>query len=309
MDKKSEKENQLNPLSGENIQRKMLAAFYKRWVMFIAGILLVAFPIVTIIMEGEMYLPDLLPHLLAGALGILLIIFAAGTMRRTKQLTALIAETVIREAFGPDCQYDAFGHIPDEYIAATGFVDAYEQVDGSDLVRGHYRGVPILFSDVRLTRIDREYNSETKKYEEQEVDLFKGCWLVADFDRELAAAPLTVLERRSGGGSIPMESETFNRQFSVFCADAHTAFYVLTPHFMERLVAVDKTVNGKSYFYFEKNRLQIAVETKRDLFEAGAFKAPKADALRERFRRELEPLTTALDEILRHERLFGSRKD
>ena len=132
---------------------------------------------------------------------------------------------------------------------------------------------------------------------------------MADFDRELAAAPLTVLERRSGGGSIPMESEAFNRQFSVFCTDAHTAFYILTPHFMERLVAVDEAAEGKSYFHFAKNRLQIAVETGRDLFEADTFKAPNVDAMRGRFRTELGRLTTVLEEMLRHERLFGGRKD
>ncbi|MDD4564392.1 MAG: DUF3137 domain-containing protein [Eubacteriales bacterium] len=225
---------QTNPVSGENMQRKMRLIFFSRWAMLVFGVLMAAFPIVTIISEGEMYLPDFLPHLLAGALGIILIILAAGTIRRTKQMTALIAETVIREVFGADSQYDAFGHVPEECIAATGFVDDYEHIYGSDFVRGHYRGVPIMFSDVRLTRTDREYNSETGKHEAQEVDLFKGYWLAADFDRELAAPPLTIMERRSGGGSIPMESEAFNRQFSVFCADAHTAFYILTPHFMER---------------------------------------------------------------------------
>ena len=243
------------PVSNEELQGKLRQYFYGRWLMLLSGVLMVAFPIVTIIREGEMYLSDLLPHLLVGALGLVLILLAAGTVRRTKQMTALISEAVIKEAFGADSQYDAFGHIPDDYVAATGFVDDYDHIYGSDFVRGHYRGVPILFSDVRLTRTDREYDSETKRNEEHEVDLFKGYWLVADFGRELAAVPLTVLERRSGGGSIPMESEAFNRQFSVFCSDAHTAFYILTPHFMERLVAVDEAADGRSNFHFDKNRL------------------------------------------------------
>jgi hypothetical protein len=184
-------------------------------------------------------------------------------------------------------------------------VDDYDHIYGSDLVCAHYRGVPIMFSDVRLTRIEEEYNAETKKQEEKEIDLFKGHWLVADFDRKLAEPPLTVIEGRSG--SIRMESEAFNRQFGVFCADAHTAFYILTPHFMERLSAVDAAADGKSYFHFAGNRLQIAVETKRDLFEASTFRVPNAEALWERFRGELGYLTAVLDEMLAHERLFGNR--
>ena len=76
----------------------------------------------------------------------------------------------------------------------AGFVDEYDHIYGSDFVRGHYRGVPILFSDVRLTRTEREHNHETGKSEEQEIDVFKGYWLVADFAREQAVAPLPILE-------------------------------------------------------------------------------------------------------------------
>ncbi|HWQ75804.1 MAG TPA: DUF3137 domain-containing protein [Syntrophomonas sp.] len=305
LDRNFEQDYQAHSVSDENMQRKLRLTFFSRWAMLVFGILLVAVPIVRTVSAGTMYLSELMPYLLVGALGIILIILAAGTMRRTKQLTALIAETVIREVFGADSRYDAFGHIPEECVAATGFVDDYEHIYGSDFVRGHYRGVPIMFSDVRLTRTDREYNTETKKYEEQEVDLFKGNWLVADFDRELAAAPLTVLERRSGSGSIQMESEAFNRQFSVYCADAHTAFYILTPHFMERLAAVDEAADGQSCFHFANNRLQIAVQTKRDLFEADTFKAPDVASLRTRFQHEIRQMTDVLDAMLAHERLFG----
>jgi hypothetical protein len=306
LDRKFEKEYLANPVSDQKAQRKMSMAFWRCWAMLVFGAFMATAPIVKIIQAGEMYLTDFLPYLLVGALGAGLFILGLVTKRRSKQLAALFAEPIIRDVFGADCTFDAFGHIPGECIASTGFVDGYEDISGSDFVRGHYRGVPVMFSDVRLTKTEVSHDFSTEESHEHVIELFKGIWLVADFDRELASVPLTVLERRSGRKSMQMESEAFNRQFSVFCADEHTSFYILTPHFMERLTAVDAAAGGSSHFKFAKNRLQIAVGTKRDLFEAEAFNAPNVDAMRERFRQEIGRLTAVLDEMLAHERLFGS---
>jgi hypothetical protein len=308
LDSKFERDFQTDPVSDQKMQGKMSLIFWRRWALLVFGVLLVAFPIVQIVRAGGMDLGDFLPYLVVGALGVGLFILGIVSMYRTKQLAALIAAPLIREVFGADSQHDAFGHIPDECIAAAGFVKDYERVYGNDFVRGHYRDIPVMFSDLRLTCIERYYDPEGKKTVERENEVFRGHWLVADFDRVLAAHPLTVMEKRSGG-AIQMESAAFNRKFSVLCADEHTAFYILTPHFMERLIAVDEAAEGKSYFHFFQNRLQIAVETRRDLFEARTFQAPDVNALRERFRGEIGRLTAVLDEMLNHERLFGRERN
>jgi hypothetical protein len=304
MDRKFDRTYRTGSVTDLKLQRGLTLIFFGRWTMLALGVLMMLLPIVTLIREGEMYLSDLFPYLVAGGLGFVIFILGILSMRRTKQLAALIAEPVIRTVFGEHCQYDAFGHVPAECIAASGFVNDYENIYGSDFVIGHYRGISVMFSDVRLTRTEYEYNSDTNEHEKHEVVLFKGLWLVADFDHELTSVPLTIREERSGGSAIPMESEAFNRQFSVFCADDHTAFYILTPHFMERLVAVDVAADGKSYFKFDRNRLQIAIKTGRDIFEASNFKVPNVTALRDKFQLELGRLTNVLDEMLKHERLF-----
>ena len=305
LDRKFEKEYLTEPVSDRKVEHRLVLAFWSSWAMLVFGVLIVAAPIVKIISDGEMYLTDFLPYVLVGMIGAGLFILGLFSGRRSKQLAALIAEPFIREIFGADSEYHALGHVPDECIAAAGFVNGYEEVSGSDFVRGSYRGIPVMFSDVRLTKTEIRRDSDDNEDHEHVVELFHGHWLVADFDRELAENPLTVQEKRSGGNAIQMESEAFNRQFSVFCPDAHTAFFILTPHFMERLVAVDAAADGNSNFKFYKNRLQIAIGTKRDLFEAGMFKVPNVDEMRERFRKEIGTLTAVLDEMLVHERLFG----
>jgi hypothetical protein len=309
MDRKFDKIYGTEQVTDRKLQRGLSLVFFGRWAMLLFGVMMMALPITKLIREGEMYLSDIFPYLIVGALGVGIFIFGIMSMRRTKQLAALIAGPVIRTVFGINSQYDPFGHVPEEFVSASGFVSGYENISGSDFVRGHYRGIPVMFSDLRLTRTEYSYNSETNEHEEHEVVLFKGLWLVADFNRELSSVPLTIVEERSASGAIQMESEAFNRQFSVFCIDDHTAFYILTPHFMERLVAVDASAEGKSHFKFDKNRLQIAVKTGRDLFETSSFKPPNVTSLRKKFQREIERLTTVLDEMLMHERLFSNGKD
>jgi hypothetical protein len=308
-DREFERDYLTGPVSDQKVQRKMILTFWSRGAMEVFGILIAAFSIVQAVREGEMSLDVFLLYVAVGVLGLGLFTLGVVSTRRTKQLAALIAKPVILEVFGADSQYDAFGHIPDECIAEAGFVKGYENIYGDDFVRGHYRGIPIMFSDVRLVRVERYYDPEGKKTVQREVELFKGHWLVADFDRELAAHPLNVMEKRSGSDSIQTESEAFNSKFGIFCSDAHTAFYILTPHFMERLIAVDDAADGNSYFHFAQNRLQIAIGTWRDLFEAKTLKDSDVNAMRERFRGELGRLTAVLDEMLSHEKLFGSGKE
>ena len=89
---KHPEEKATGPVSNDKLQGKLRLYFYGRWLMLLSGVLMAAFPMVTLIREGTMPLSDLLPHLLVGALGVVLVILAAGTLRRTKQAAALIAE-------------------------------------------------------------------------------------------------------------------------------------------------------------------------------------------------------------------------
>jgi hypothetical protein len=75
------------------------------------------------------------------------------------------------------------------------------------------------------------------------------------------------------------------------------------PYVLAGVLGAGSEYHALGHIY--KNRLQIAIGTKRDLFEAGMFKVPNVDEMRERFRKEIGTLTAVLDEMLAHERLFG----
>ena len=47
---------------------------------------------------------------------------------------------------------------------------------------------------------------------------------------------------------VKLESVQFNKKFKTYATSEHNAFYVLTPHFMEALMAFEQKNKGKIYF-------------------------------------------------------------
>ncbi|MFO7811119.1 MAG: DUF3137 domain-containing protein [Candidatus Delongbacteria bacterium] len=52
----------------------------------------------------------------------------------------------------------------------------------------------------------------------------------------------------------------------------HEAFYILTPDFMEKLIYFDRKYMDKISFSFKRNKLFIAIDTRKDYFDLKAFK-------------------------------------
>ena len=97
-----------------------------------------------------------------------------------------------------------------------------------------------------------------------------------------------------------MENTAFNDRFLVTSADAHEAYYILTPHMMEYILTMAGRSGGEVYMAFLRGgKLHIAVKTERDFFELGKTKT-NIDELRSKFREEIKWFTDIID-ILRVE--------
>jgi hypothetical protein len=119
-------------------------------------------------------------------------------------------------------------------------------------------------------------------------------------------------QRKLGDGykktkdDVDTENEAFNAKFEILTSDPHTAFYVLTPHFMEAIVAADERANARTYLCFMGSKIHIAVDTGRDSFEAKRGADIKnLPALRERIKGEVKYITEIADELLQNKYLFG----
>ena len=119
----------------------------------------------------------------------------------------------------------------------------FDDVIGSDHVRGMYHGVNVELSDIRLETVF-EYTVTDKdgqtKTEEKRRTMFQGQWLILDFHKELSADLCVFEGGRKRSCQIETENVAFNEKFGVSCDSAHDAFYILTPHMMEHLMAMEK---------------------------------------------------------------------
>ena len=79
---------------------------------------------------------------------------------------------------------------------------------------------------------------------------------------------------------VGLVDPVFEKIFEAFGTDQVEARYLLTPVFMQTLVDLENSINGKNIrFGFDKNQLFIAVET-NDQYEAGSMFKPLIDPAR-----------------------------
>lgn len=243
----------------------------------------------------------------------------ASTSHEAKVLLANnITRDIMSEVFDESI-YAAGYRLPDKTLREAKVIFNWDTATGSDLVQAKYKGHNISFSDVELSeKVESEDNNgnTTTSY----ITKFKGQWLVCDLDREVPAR-LRLCENaeRSGKvgkkllgerievkGDVRTENEEFNKRFRILTDDDHSAFYILTPHFMEFIINADNSANARTYLSFLENRVHILSDTGKDSFELQKNDGVNLEQIRRRMRSELKYITSILDELLRNEYLFGS---
>lgn len=251
--------------------------------------------------------------LLAGAVCVVVGLTAKNKVRE------LFKSNVVQDALSgifSDCVYLPERSLGDETIAAAELIGGWNRCYGEDYVSGTYKGHRIEYSDVRLAEVTTHRDSNGNKSRES-TTVFHGQWMTCKLDRpvehmvrirenaERAGLSKKLFGSHLGGNSdIETENAAFNRQFQILTDDPHTAFYILTPHFMEYIVAADQQANGRIYLGFTGDTLHIAVWNNRDSFEVKGGDVKNLPALRARLQGEISLITSILDELFQNENLF-----
>jgi len=219
--------------------------------------------------------------------------------RYTKEKKRLISANVVRDMLAD--AFDLISYKPEESISEYHVQESqlrgWKVMQGSDLLRARYKGVSFTFSDLRLETGGR--HSRT---------IFAGQWLIVPL-RKAISPPLVVSELAKKGlvndarSKVQMEDIAFSKKFNVLTEDPHTAFYVLTPHFMEFIVSARQVAQGAKHLCFAGNRAHIALSTGRDSFEPCANVADLR-ALRRRIQEEIDDIKSIIDEFLLNEGLL-----
>ncbi len=272
-------------------------------------------------------------------MGLISMLYAKLRADRQKKLDTKAA--VMREALSEifeDCVYNPEGSIKCETVRDSGLIDEWDlacdsydttkrfRFTGNDFFSGKYKGREIECCDVDITKywtvFDEDEDGRRTEREECETS-FKGPWMICKLDTPLPAMlrvrekkDMSVLFRAIAGkrirakSDVETENHAFNEQFQILTSDAHSAFYVLTPHFMEHIMSADKLANGRTMLCFSGDQVHIALHNCRDFFEVKKHSEFKdLAALKLRIQGEIEYLTGILDELFRNDQLFGNGKE
>lgn len=170
----------------------------------------------------------------------------------------------------PDSSIDSM----DFYV--HGVVPDFDDAQGSYLIRYEKNGKTCAFSNLTLTRREKDRNGNYyhkavfvgQAYELRYKSQMQGCVRIMTTSQWMGREVLDGFRKqdKEREEKIETENEVFNEQFDVYATDAHSAFYVVTPVVMERLLSM-KEKYGSFGVAVSGDKIMIALCSGHYLFE------------------------------------------
>lgn len=199
-----------------------------------------------------------------------------------------------------------------EYIDDVGMLDTGDRIYSNDYISGTYKDIKFEQSDIHIEKKHEEEDDDGNKEEVWET-IFMGRLMVFDFNKNFKAN-IQVVSHTFSANTLPwkkkfsnvkMEDIEFNKNFSVYAESEHEAFYILTPHFMEKIKDITKKLNCGVMFGFVDSRLHIAIDNNDDSFEYNVFKPINEQEIEEDIDKDIRIITNFVDELNLDNNLFG----
>lgn len=170
----------------------------------------------------------------------------------------------------PDSTYELNKGFDKEEIYNSKVLSKQDRYFSEDLITGTYEGVKFQVADVKLQDVRSTGKSTTV------VTVFQGQVYKFEFNKPFKSNILinqpSFFKNLFGWNRVKTESVEFNSELSVYSDNEHEVFYILTPHFMERIYQLDRKYQDKISFSFINNQLYIAINTKKDNFDLRMFR-------------------------------------
>lgn len=241
-----------------------------------------------------------MPFVLFLVFMIIVISFIIYYEKKRKAYKRDVVDVVLKSYFD-DYEYHFEEGLSKSRVQDTKLVRCGNIYQSDDYIRSSYKGVEFEFSDVRIKkRVKTGKHTTTITY-------FSGQWIIIKNKIKLQA-PLYVVDRNLSSSmaqnsslfetSIPkveLESIEFNQEFHVYTNHAHDAFYVLTPDFIEKLIAIHREDVS---FYISGEEIHIAIYSRENLFEPNVFEENTVEAKRDQ-------ISKKLDQTLKYIKLFS----
>lgn len=156
-------------------------------------------------------------------------------------------------------------------FSRIGILPSYNRETCSDYVSGRVDDVGFEIVEANLVQRSRNRKNETT-----ETTVFHGLLARFDFPKPFKARTLVLADRGAifnalGGlfgfdGRVRLEDPRFESAFEVYSPDQIEARFLLTPAFMERLLALKARVDCPLCAAFDQGQLWLAIDGRREYF-------------------------------------------
>ena len=182
------------------------------------------------------------PFLLLPPVGILIILIGYFKLTKAqKDMKELYKEAFVREPLAnhfDNVVYEPAKGFSKEAVNSFQLCDEGNLYYSEDYIRASYRGVGFEVAEVKVVYADHSGDHDYSK------TYFDGRMMVFNFPNKLVTSVLLFSSKYKNRGKkykeskkmkIELEGTQFNKDFDVYAPVPHDAFYLLTPHLMERL--------------------------------------------------------------------------
>lgn len=221
----------------------------------------------------------------------------------TKTYKHSLVEAILKEAFD-NLYFEPKQGIPKSVIQSTGMMMMGNRYSSNDYIKGEYKGTDFEQSDVCIQQVTSNgKHTHVTTY-------FKGRWMIFEFNKNFAA-DLQVREsgfhyakRKSGWftpeeekmNKLELEDSEFNKDFDVYAADEHEAYYILPPHIMQSIKSLRERTYGKLILCFSASRLHVGINSNDNAFEPPVFHPLNSSVIKS-INEEINVITRFVDEL------------
>lgn len=167
--------------------------------------------------------------------------------------------------------YDPKKGFQKEKVYDSKILKKEDRYHSEDYLSGRILGRNFESADVKLEDVRSSGKSTTV------VTVFEGRFFIVDFHKKFES-DVYIMPNRSHGfkwftsmAKVDLEYIAFNQLYDVFTESQHSAFYLLKPAFMEKLIEFRK-VAKRVMFGFKDHKAYIALDTRIDTFDLKMFK-------------------------------------
>ncbi len=105
------------------------------------------------------------------------------------------------------------------------------------------------------------------------------------------------LPRIKNNKKVKLEDIEFNKMFKIYSEIEHDAFYILTPHFMEKIKKLYKELDAPIKLTFMENKLHVAVNNGEDSFEYNVLNPINEEEIEQDIIKDIKLITDFVNEL------------